>query len=110
MNCANDGNIGGRVESVNAPAQNGGLKVNAFLTLLLVPVPYSLFVLDLKLVPRDARTDPSPREASPAWAGHNGNSRWNLALRPAKNVAYNPDCPEGGFDSRPHNVIIGQGA
>ena len=108
MNCANDGNIGGRAESVNAPAQIGGLIVTTLVALSLVPVLYSILVLDLKIVRWDTPAEPGSREASPAWAGHNGNNRRNWALRPAKNVAYNPDCPDAGFDSRLCNAIVGQ--
>jgi len=40
-------------------AQIGGLGVDTFITLLLVPVLYSIFVLDLKIVKWDG-----PSEAS----------------------------------------------
>jgi len=45
-------------------AQIGGLLVATFVTLLLVPVVYSIFVLDLKIVPWEVRED--RREAVPA--------------------------------------------
>jgi multidrug efflux pump subunit AcrB len=44
-------------------AQIGGLSVATFITLLLVPVIYSIFVLDLKLVQWDKpETEPAPTE------------------------------------------------
>ena len=41
-------------------AQIGGLAVATFVTLLLVPVIYSVFVLDLKIVRWDGPTDAKP--------------------------------------------------
>jgi multidrug efflux pump subunit AcrB len=38
-------------------AQIGGLLVATFVTLLLVPVVYSIFVLDLKIVPWEVREE-----------------------------------------------------
>ena len=56
-------------------AQIGGLAVATFITLGLVPVIYSIFVLDLKFVGWDAKTEvsepepPSPQELTPAEEG-----------------------------------------
>ncbi len=56
-------------------AQIGGLTVATFITLVLVPVIYSIFVLDLKFVGWDAKTEvsepepPSPQELTPAEEG-----------------------------------------
>jgi len=46
-------------------AQIGGLTIATFVTLLLVPVLYSIFVLDLKLIKWEvpAVTEPAPAEA-----------------------------------------------
>ncbi len=48
-------------------AQIGGLTVATFITLLMVPVFYSIFVLDLKMLTWDAKVAPAP-EAPPAVA------------------------------------------
>ncbi|HXU08106.1 MAG TPA: efflux RND transporter permease subunit [Blastocatellia bacterium] len=45
-------------------AQIGGLTAATFITLLLVPVMYSIFVLDLKLIKWDQREEPSIEESS----------------------------------------------
>ena len=42
-------------------AQIGGLTIATFLTLLLVPVIYAIFVLDLRLVRWDAKPASPPR-------------------------------------------------
>ena len=49
-------------------AQIGGLTVATFITLLLVPVIYAIFVLDLKLIrwDKEPRT-PEPRPTAPRW-------------------------------------------
>lgn len=41
-------------------AQIGGLTIATFITLLLVPVMYSIFVLDLKLIRWDVRAPEIP--------------------------------------------------
>jgi len=53
-------------------AQIGGLTIATFLTLLLVPVIYAIFVLDLKLVRWDERAPASARPSAPAEAAHSG--------------------------------------
>jgi hypothetical protein len=58
-------------------AQMGGMMVATFITLLLVPVIYSIFVLDLKLIKwetKDAEKDGAdhagaPETAEPVTAG-----------------------------------------
>ena len=58
-------------------AQIGGLTVATFMTLLLVPVLYSIFVLDLKILTWDEKVEkregaavvPSPSSAAPATSG-----------------------------------------
>jgi multidrug efflux pump subunit AcrB len=45
-------------------AQIGGLTIATFLTLLLVPVIYAIFVLDLKLVKWDERSSPRGSESA----------------------------------------------
>jgi multidrug efflux pump subunit AcrB len=47
-------------------AQIGGLAVATFITLLLVPVLYSIFVLDLKLIRWETKQPPAETEARPA--------------------------------------------
>jgi multidrug efflux pump len=47
-------------------AQIGGLAFATFVTLLLVPVIYSIFVLDLKLVKWDSVSEPQPSGRGPA--------------------------------------------
>ncbi len=47
-------------------AQIGGLTVATFITLLMVPVLYSIFVLDLKILTWDEKKDPSRSSAPPA--------------------------------------------
>jgi multidrug efflux pump subunit AcrB len=42
-------------------AQIGGLTVATFITLLMVPVLYSIFVLDLKILTWDEKKDPEPQ-------------------------------------------------
>jgi multidrug efflux pump subunit AcrB len=50
-------------------AQIGGLSIATFITLLLVPVLYSIFVLDLKIIRWErAETDSGERENEPAAA------------------------------------------
>jgi Cu/Ag efflux pump CusA len=49
-------------------AQMGGMMVATFITLLLVPVIYSIFVLDLKLIKWE--TVGETKEAGPAAAPH----------------------------------------
>ena len=44
-------------------AQIGGLTIATFVTLLLVPVIYSIFVLDLKLIKWEAPADAEPETA-----------------------------------------------
>jgi hypothetical protein len=44
-------------------AQIGGLTAATFITLLLVPVMYSIFVLDLKLIKWDTREEQADPEA-----------------------------------------------
>lgn len=58
-------------------AQIGGLTAATFITLLLVPVMYSIFVLDLKLIKWDAREEKSDAEAvgEELAAGGNGEPR-----------------------------------
>jgi Cu/Ag efflux pump CusA len=46
-------------------AQIGGLTVATFITLLMVPVLYSIFVLDLKILTWEAKA-PEPPEAAPS--------------------------------------------
>jgi multidrug efflux pump subunit AcrB len=48
-------------------AQIGGLSVATFITLLMVPVLYAIFVLDLKIVKWEARhpEEPAQRERTP---------------------------------------------
>jgi len=43
-------------------AQIGGLTIATFVTLLLVPVLYSIFVLDLKLIRWDEKASETPEE------------------------------------------------
>jgi multidrug efflux pump subunit AcrB len=50
-------------------AQIGGLAVATFITLLLVPVLYSIFVLDLKIVAWDAKKSEEASEVSAATEG-----------------------------------------
>ncbi len=51
-------------------AQIGGLAVATFITLLLVPVLYSIFVLDLKIVKWNPPShEPSPLGAEPPAGG-----------------------------------------
>ena len=47
-------------------AQIGGLAVATFITLLLVPVLYSIFVLDLKIIRWETKQPPAETEARPA--------------------------------------------
>ena len=47
-------------------AQIGGLAVATFITLLLVPVLYSIFVLDLKIIRWETKQPPAETEALPA--------------------------------------------
>jgi len=47
-------------------AQIGGLAVAAFTTLLLVPVLYSIFVLDLKIIRWETKQPPAQTEGRPA--------------------------------------------
>ena len=47
-------------------AQIGGLAVATFITLLLVPVLYSIFVLDLKIIRWETNQPPAETEALPA--------------------------------------------
>jgi hypothetical protein len=47
-------------------AQIGGLAVAAFTTLLLVPVLFSIFVLDLKIIRWETKQPPAETEARPA--------------------------------------------
>ena len=47
-------------------AQIGGLAVAAFTTLLLVPVLYSIFVLDLKIIRWETKQSPAQTEGRPA--------------------------------------------
>jgi multidrug efflux pump subunit AcrB len=47
-------------------AQIGGLAVATFITLLLVPVLYSIFVLDLKIIRWETKKPPAQTEARPA--------------------------------------------
>jgi multidrug efflux pump subunit AcrB len=47
-------------------AQIGGLAVATFITLLLVPVLYSIFVLDLKIIRWETKQSPGRNEARPA--------------------------------------------
>jgi len=52
-------------------AQMGGMMVATFITLLLVPVIYSIFVLDLKLIKWESTETPKevlPEVAAPASA------------------------------------------
>jgi hypothetical protein len=42
----------------------GGMMVATFITLLLVPVIYSIFVLDLKLIKWDKREEKATEESS----------------------------------------------
>ena len=44
-------------------AQIGGLAVATFITLLLVPVLYSIFVLDLKIIRWESKQAPAQAEA-----------------------------------------------
>ncbi len=77
------------------------------------PVLPLLPAVFLKIVRRDGRTEPGPHKApaaGTAWAGKKENIPRNWALHPANNVAYNPDGPRAGFDSRSHNAAQGQGA
>ncbi len=56
-------------------AQIGGLTVATFITLLMVPVLYSIFVLDLKILTWDVRAPESDEEApgAPPLAAHSGD-------------------------------------
>jgi len=47
-------------------AQIGGLTAATFVTLLLVPVLYSIFVLDLRLVPWERSQEEDERPAPPS--------------------------------------------
>ena len=47
-------------------AQIGGLTVATFITLLMVPVLYSIFVLDLKILTWDEKKNEEPAAAAPA--------------------------------------------
>ena len=47
-------------------AQIGGLAVATFITLLLVPVLYSIFVLDLKIIRWETKQTPAETVARPA--------------------------------------------
>jgi hypothetical protein len=47
----------------------GGMLCATFITLLLVPVIYSIFVLDLKLIKWESAGTPSSEEQQPEAAG-----------------------------------------
>jgi hypothetical protein len=47
-------------------AQIGGLTVATFITLLMVPVLYSIFVLDLKILTWDAKEQATPADDTTA--------------------------------------------
>ncbi len=49
-------------------AQIGGLTIATFITLLLVPVLYSIFVLDLKLIKWELKKEEGDRKVEPAEA------------------------------------------
>ena len=53
-------------------AQIGGLTLATFITLLLVPVLYSIFVLDLKLIRWDAEPSTASSVAAKAPHGYGG--------------------------------------
>jgi multidrug efflux pump subunit AcrB len=50
-------------------AQIGGLTIATFVTLLLVPVLYSIFVLDLKLIKWESKGEPASASADAAHGG-----------------------------------------
>ena len=51
-------------------AQIGGLTIATFITLLLVPVMYSIFVLDLKLIKWESSGEPAESDSALADTAH----------------------------------------
>jgi AcrB/AcrD/AcrF family len=84
-------------------AQIGGLAVATFITLLLVPVFYSIFVLDLKWITWEV----AAKERYPASAEFQGVEIQQIIASPTIAVSDSLKLPGGHHDQIPSTIIPG---